>query len=166
MSPCNFLRKLSASRIAELSAHLNAAKSRLLELIAEFDEGGGWAHQGCMSCAHWLSWKCGVSPVAAREQVRVARALESLPKTHEAFSRGEISYSKVRALSRVASVESEGVLPHDRRVRYRRTHGESRARGAPGALFAGAAKRELTCTRRATSRGSTTTRACSRSAPG
>jgi len=95
-------------RIAELSAHLNAAKSRLLALIGEFDAGEGWAHQGCDSCAHWLSWKCGVSPAAAREQVRVARALGELPQTRAAFSRGEVSYSKVRALSRVATADSEG----------------------------------------------------------
>ena len=52
-------------RIAELCAHLNAAKSRVIALIGEFDEGEGWAHQGCLSCAHWLSWRCGVSPAEA-----------------------------------------------------------------------------------------------------
>ena len=59
--------------IVELSAHINAAKARLLERIAEFDEGGGRRYQGCASCTHWLSWKCGVSPAAAREQARIRR---------------------------------------------------------------------------------------------
>jgi len=105
--PSELPHEALGNRIAELSAHLNAAKYRLLALIAEFDRRGGWADEGALSCAHWLNWKCGVSMVAAREQVRVARALEELPRTCEAFSRGEISYSKVRALSRVATPESE-----------------------------------------------------------
>jgi hypothetical protein len=98
------------NRISELSAHLNAAKAQLLELIAEFDECGGWADEGCLTCAHWLNWKCGVSTTAAREQVRVARALRELPKIHDAFARGIISYSKVRAMTRVATSESEEYL--------------------------------------------------------
>ena len=98
------------NRIAELSAHVNAAKCRLLELIGEFDEKSGWADEGCLSCAHWLNWKCGVSAVAAREQVRVARALRALPRTRAAFAKGVVSYSKVRALTRVGTPESEGYL--------------------------------------------------------
>jgi hypothetical protein len=98
------------NRISELSAHLNAAKSQLLELIAEFDACGGWADEGCLSCAHWLNWKCGVSTTAAREQVRVARALRELPQIRDAFARGIISYSKVRAMTRVATPASEEYL--------------------------------------------------------
>jgi hypothetical protein len=96
--------------IAELSAHLNAARSRLVDLIAEFDAAGGWADEGCLSCAHWLNWRCGVSPPAAREQVRVARALAALPRTHAAFAAGRLSYSKVRALTRVATPANEAYL--------------------------------------------------------
>ena len=96
--------------IAELSAHLNAAKSRLIALIGEFDESEGWADEGCLTCAHWLNWKCGVSPNAAREQVRVARALKELPLTREAFGSGRLSYSKVRAMTRVATPDSEQYL--------------------------------------------------------
>ena len=59
-------------RICELSAHLNAANCRLLELIAEFDQREGWGVDGCNSCAHWLNWKCGIGLNAAREKVRVA----------------------------------------------------------------------------------------------
>ena len=98
------------NRISELSAHLNAAKAQLLELIAEFDACGGWADEGCLTCAHWLNWKCGVSTTAAREQVRVARALRELPQIHDAFARGVISYSKVRAMTRVATPDSEEYL--------------------------------------------------------
>jgi hypothetical protein len=95
--------------IAELSAHLDAATARLLDLIREFDARGGWSH-GFRSCAHWLSWRVGMELGAAREHVRVARALGSLPRLADALARGELSYAKVRALTRVATPETEEQL--------------------------------------------------------
>src|SRR3989449_2039423 len=92
--------------IAELAAHLEAATARLLDLIREFDARGGWGN-GFRSCAHWLSWRVGLDPGAAREKVRVARALGSLPRLARALARGELSYAKVRALTRVATPETE-----------------------------------------------------------
>jgi uncharacterized protein DUF222/HNH endonuclease len=92
--------------IAELSAHLEAATAQLLDLIREFDARGGWNH-GFRSCAHWLSWRVGVDLGAARERVRVARALGSLPQLADALARGELSYAKVRALTRIATPEDE-----------------------------------------------------------
>jgi hypothetical protein len=97
-------------QIAELSAHLDAATARLLDLVREFDARGGWAAQGCRSCAEWLSWRVGLDPGAARERVRVARALGGLPRLAAALSRGELSYSKVRALTRVATPDTEDRL--------------------------------------------------------
>ncbi len=96
--------------IAELAAHLDAATHRLFTLIRRFDESGGWADQGALSCAHWLSWRVGLELGAAREHVRVARALAGLPLADVALSRGEISYSKVRALTRVATPATEAAL--------------------------------------------------------
>src|SRR5437867_9620993 len=92
--------------IAELSAHLDAATARLLDLIRDFDARGGW-NTGSMSCAAWLSWRVGLDPRAARERVRVARALGTLPRLAEALARGELSYCKVRTLTRVATPETE-----------------------------------------------------------
>src|SRR5882672_10172182 len=92
--------------IAVLSAHLDAATARLLELIREFDARGGW-NTGFSSCAAWLTWRVGLDPRAARERVRVARALATLPRLALALARGELSYSKVRALTRVATAETE-----------------------------------------------------------
>src|SRR6058998_997652 len=92
--------------IAELSAHLDAATARLLDLIRDFDARGGW-NTGFMSCAHWLCWRVGLERGAARERVRVARALGTLPRLAEALARGELSYSKVRALTRIATPETE-----------------------------------------------------------
>ena len=82
--------------IAELSAHLTAAGARLLDLIREFDVRGGWNHGFC-SCAQWLSWRVGMNRGAARERVRVARALGSLPVLAGALARGELSYAKAWA---------------------------------------------------------------------
>jgi hypothetical protein len=95
--------------IAELSAHLDAATARLLGLIRDFDARGGW-NTGFRSCAHWLSWRVGLDLGAARERVRVARALGALPRLAEALARGELSYAKVRALTRVATPETEARL--------------------------------------------------------
>jgi 5-methylcytosine-specific restriction endonuclease McrA len=92
--------------IADLSAHLNAATARLLELIREFDAREGWAN-GFRTCAAWLTWRVGLDRGAAREQVRVARALGTLPRVAGALARGELSYSKVRAPTRVATPETE-----------------------------------------------------------
>src|SRR5881409_1606569 len=95
-----------ADEIAELSAHLDAATARLLDLIREFDARAGW-NTGFRSCAAWLSWRVGLDLGAARERVRVARALGTLPRLAQALARGELSYAKVRALTRVATPETE-----------------------------------------------------------
>src|SRR5438034_7452389 len=92
--------------IAELSAHLEAATARLLDLIRDFDAREGW-NTGFRSCAAWLSWRVGLDLGAARERVRVARALGTLPRLAEALARGEISYAKARAITRVATPETE-----------------------------------------------------------
>ena len=102
-----------ADELCRLSAHLAAAEYRWLRLLGDFDEAGGWAQQGARSCAAWLSWACGISPGTAREKVRVAQALPALPKVCESFAAGRLSYSKVRAITRVATPENEELL-----VRY------------------------------------------------
>src|SRR6266436_5274650 len=93
-------------KIAELSTHLDAATAHLLDLIREFDVHAGW-NIGFRSCAAWLSWRVGLDLGAARERVRVARALGTLPLLAQALARGELSYAKVRALTRVATPETE-----------------------------------------------------------
>ena len=99
-------------RITELWGHINAATAQFLALLAEFDRRKGWAQHGVMSCAHWLNWQCGIGEVAAREKLRVARALESLPKIRAAFGEGRLSYSKVRGITRVAVAETEDYWLH------------------------------------------------------
>jgi hypothetical protein len=85
---------------------IEVATARLLELIRDFDACGGWGN-GFHSCAHWLSYRVGMDLGAARERVRVARALGTLPLRSKALAHGELSYAKVRALTRVATPETE-----------------------------------------------------------
>ncbi len=98
------------AEITELCSYIYAAESRLLTLIREFDDKEYWAQLGLCSCAHWLNFKCGIGMNAAREKVRVASALAELPKIREGFSKGELSYSKVRAMTRIADETNEDYL--------------------------------------------------------
>jgi hypothetical protein len=97
-------------RVAVLYAQITAATRAFLAAVAECDRHRDWAVEGFGSCAEWLAWRIGLRRNAARERVRVARTLEDLPQTSEAMARGELSYSKVRALTRVATSECEGEL--------------------------------------------------------
>ena len=98
------------AQITELAGHLAAAECRWLELVGEFDRRKGYEAWGCVSCAYWLSWQCGLDLRSARDKVRVARALEDLPLTREKFAAGTISYSKVRAITRAATSATEADL--------------------------------------------------------
>ncbi len=102
--------ELIEREIESLAARINAGSARWLELIGEFDRRTGWGMTGCRSTAEWVAWRCALTPRAAREHVRVARALPELPLIREAFAAGALSYSKVRALTRVADRESEAEL--------------------------------------------------------
>ena len=93
-----------------LAGHLAAATCSFLLMVGEYDARRSWESWECLSCAHWLNWRCGVGMTAAREQVRVGRRLRELPVLREVFARGEISYSKVRAITRVARPGNEAKL--------------------------------------------------------
>ena len=96
--------------IITLAARINAATYELLVLIREFDERGGFLKWSLHSCVEWLHWRCDFSPTTAREKVRVAHALKDLPEISAAFESGALSYSKVRALTRVANPLNEAAL--------------------------------------------------------
>ena len=93
--------------IISLSQHINASEYQFLELIREFDIRQGWKSWLCDSSAEWLNFKCGMSLGTAREKVRVAMALFDLPACSAAFAQGSLSYSKARALSRIANRHNE-----------------------------------------------------------
>jgi hypothetical protein len=98
--------------ITDLCVHINAAGYRLLQLIAELDDQEPWGAWGLNSCAHWLNWRCGIGMNAAREKVRVAHALKKLPLISASFATGELSFSKVRAVTRIANPDNEKELLH------------------------------------------------------
>ena len=96
-----------ADQVTRIAAQISAATYRFLVLLAELDRRRPWSGYGIVSTAHWLNVRCGIDLVAASEKVRVARALEKLPLIAAAFARGEVSYSKVRAMTRAAEPENE-----------------------------------------------------------
>jgi hypothetical protein len=99
-----------ADEINQLAAHISAATCRWLGLISEFDRGEGHIHYGFPTCADWLAWSCSLSRGTAREHVRVARALDDLPRVRASFAAGKLSFSKARALTRIATAENEQYL--------------------------------------------------------
>ena len=96
--------------VGELAAHINAATCRFLQLLAVLDAAEAWADDGARTPEQWLAWRCGVSPAAAKDQLRVARGLKEVPAVAAAFWRGEISFWQARALCRVATAATEEVL--------------------------------------------------------
>jgi hypothetical protein len=99
--------------ICRLASRIHAETYQMLVLVREFDDRLGWTKWGFPSCAEWLSWRCGISLSAAREKVRTAHALRDLPRISLSFREGRLSYTKVRALTRVAALHDEDAL-----VRY------------------------------------------------
>jgi hypothetical protein len=96
--------------IVNLSARINAETYELLVLVRQFDERAGWLKWGLGNCAEWLHYRCDLSMNAAREKVRVAHALKTLPNTATAFATGDLSYSKVRAVTRIVRADNEDAL--------------------------------------------------------
>ena len=96
--------------IVSLAARINAETYELLVLIRQFDERAGWLQWGLANCAEWLHYRCDLSMNAAREKVRVAHALKTLPGIAARFASGTLSYSKVRAMTRVAGAHNEAEL--------------------------------------------------------
>src|SRR5689334_24604613 len=99
-----------ANQIANLSLRIDVAQHSMCTDLRRFDARDGWSGMGFISTATWLAWRIGIGPAAAREHVRVARALGELPLTDAAFSIGKLSYSKVRALTRMATPATEQEL--------------------------------------------------------
>ena len=100
------------AELRELAGHIYAAQARYLELVAEFDRLKGWVDRGYRSANQWLSITTGVAPDTAREQLRVAEALRTFPQAHAALARGELSYDKAAAATRMMTVNNESDLVH------------------------------------------------------
>ena len=88
--------------IGRLVRQMNAECYQMLVLVREFDDRFGWKKWNCKTCAEWLAWRSEIGLSAAREKVRTAHALRSLPAISAGFAGGRVSYSKVGALTPVA----------------------------------------------------------------
>jgi hypothetical protein len=106
------LRSVDAleAAIGRLVCQMNSECYRMLVLVREFDDRFGWKKWSSKTCAEWLAWRSDISLSAAREKIRTAHALRSLPAISKAFEQGRLSYSKVRALTRVAHIHDEDLL--------------------------------------------------------
>ena len=96
--------------VTRMAAHINLADWRFIKLIAAMERSRGWREGGYCNLGNWLDHRCGLGPCAARERIRIGRALERLPRIDGAFRDGVISYSKVRAITRVATPETDAML--------------------------------------------------------
>ncbi len=98
------------SAVTRMAAHINLADWRFVKLIAAMDRTRGWREGGYCNLGNWLDHRCGLGPCASRERIRIGRALAKLPSIDTAFRDGAISYSKVRAITRVATSHTEAML--------------------------------------------------------
>ena len=96
--------------VTDMAGHINHADWRFIKLIAEMDRTRGWDERGYCNLGNWLDHRCGLGPCAARERIRIGRALARLPRIDAAFRDGILSYSKVRAITRVATRDNEAML--------------------------------------------------------
>ncbi|MEZ4250565.1 MAG: DUF222 domain-containing protein [Polyangiales bacterium] len=110
LDEADFDSDAAEEELATLSAHLDAATYRQLVLIRRLDDSGHWAKAGAATCAAWLSYRIGMDLGTARDRLRVAHALAALPKVSDALRQGMVSYSKVRAIARVATPANEEQL--------------------------------------------------------
>jgi hypothetical protein len=134
--------------IAETAAVIDAATHRFLTQLREFDRLGGWHRAGAVSCAHWLSWRVGMNLGAAREKVRVASRLAELPAIAQALASGEVSYSKVRAMTRIATASNEAdLLGMARNTTGSQLERICRLKRSVNALDPGAARAQEECRR-------------------
>lgn len=93
--------------MASWAGRVGAGEARLVALIGELDERGAWGGVGVLSCAHWLSWRCAMGPGAARERVRVAAVLRTLPTVAARFGEGALTWTQVRAITRVCTPDQQ-----------------------------------------------------------
>src|SRR5438105_4332832 len=94
-----------ADDLLRTGRELAAAQCWWLTLLAEFDRRAGWAADGALSCVDWIVWRIGLAHSTAKEKLRVAHEIRRRPSVRAAFAAGDVSYSKVRAITRVVGAD-------------------------------------------------------------
>jgi hypothetical protein len=105
--PASFPTRELAQRIVSTASRLASMECQWLAYVDDFDRREGWSLDGQLSCVDWLAWKCGFSRATAYDKLRVAHELRRRPAVRNAFARGELSYTKVRAITRIAGANEE-----------------------------------------------------------
>jgi Domain of unknown function (DUF222) len=101
--------KLEAE-LCQLAADLSAATARWFDLIVAYDTRRIWEQWECRSMAYWLAAHVGVSLVTARQYVQVAHKIQQFPLLKAEFAAGRLSYSRVRAVARCVTPETEEAM--------------------------------------------------------
>lgn len=96
-----------SSELHEIVHAWASSQHRLVVVAADFADSVEWVAAGSPTAAHWLAAAADVEPCTAREWIRIGKRLRSLPAIAAAFESGEISYSKVRTATRLATPENE-----------------------------------------------------------
>ncbi len=110
-SSTSFASGLSAGEeLAALGWALNANQYRVVHLAARFDDELDWFRLGHKSASSWIASQLQIEASTAREWIRVGHALRYLPTIDAAFAAQEISYAKVRILTRWADDDNEAGL--------------------------------------------------------
>ena len=99
-----------ATKLRETAGVWARSQYELVILAAEFADSGEWVLDGAPTAASWLSDIADVETCTTREWIRIGRCLAVLHASAAAFEAGELSYSKIRTLTRVATVENEAEL--------------------------------------------------------
>lgn len=97
----------------EVSRAIEVMQALFLRMTAELDRRRPFEADGILSTSRFLATTCDMADSTAREKVRVARALESMPDTARRFHSGELTYSKVRMLAAAAEAHPDMFAEHE-----------------------------------------------------
>lgn len=93
--------------LVEHRFEMDRGESAWLGALARFDRSQGWAVDGQLSCVDWLCWRARMARATAYEKLQVAHELSRRPLMAQAFGEARVSYSVVRAMSRMEHPDPE-----------------------------------------------------------
>jgi hypothetical protein len=96
-----------SAALRELAGQIHAANAELVGLLSRFDALGGWHGIGIRSLGHWASIHLGIDVRTAAQQTQIGHRLAALPAIAAAAAAGELGWSKLQLVARVADPASE-----------------------------------------------------------